>query len=132
MTHVPAQLKYSKTHEWVDTQESQGHMIGITDHAQSQLGDIVFVELPHVGKILKQGDVFGVIESVKAASDLYAPISGEVVAVNQALMNQPELVNESTYDDGWIIKIKPSHPAEINALLDAQGYQTAVLETVKE
>ena len=117
----PSDLKYAKTHEWV-RDEGDVVTIGISQHAQELLGDLVFVELPAVGKIVSVGAEIAVVESVKAASDVYAPISGEVVAVNTQLESQPELVNSAPYGEGWLFKLKPSDKAELNALLSAQEY----------
>lgn len=122
---IPGGLRYTKEDEWV--REDGGEMVvGVTDFAQSQLGDIVFVELPSVGAAVEAGSPFGTIESVKAVSDLYAPISGEVVAINEALGDKPELVNESCYATGWLIRVRPSDPAELGRLLDATAYQSSI------
>jgi len=120
----PAELKYTKDHEWVRSGDAAA-TIGITDYAQAQLGDVVFVELPAVGRTLKQGEVFGTIESVKAVSELYAPVSGEVVAVNDALSTSPESVNKDPHG-AWIIKVKPSNAGELGALLDSAAYGALV------
>ena len=120
----PADLKYTKDHEWVRSADGEA-TIGITDYAQAQLGDVVFVELPAVGRTIKQGEVFGTIESVKAVSELYAPVSGEVVAVNDALSTSPESVNKDPHG-AWIIKVKPSNAGELGALLDATAYGALV------
>lgn len=120
---IPADLKYAKTHEWVKI-EGDTATIGITQFAQEQLGDLTFVELPEVGDVLNQGSEFGSVESVKAASELYAPVSGEVLEVNEALEDAPEKVNESPYDEGWLLKIKISGEAE--GLLDADAYSAVV------
>ncbi len=120
----PADLKYTKDHEWVRAGDGAA-VIGITNYAQAQLGDVVFVELPAVGRTVKQGEVFGTIESVKAVSELYAPVSGEVVAVNDALSTSPESVNKDPHG-AWIIKIKPSDAGELGALLDATAYGALV------
>ncbi len=120
-TEIPDDLRYSEEDEWLRSEDDQC-IVGVTDYAQQQLGDIVFVELPEVGSDVKKGQPFGVIESVKAVSDLYAPISGEVIEVNSALANQPELVNGDCYGDGWIVSIAPSNEAEIEQLLDAAAY----------
>ena len=119
----PADLKYTKDHEWV--RGGTEATIGITDYAQAQLGDVVFVELPAVGRTIKQGEVFGTIESVKAVSELYAPVSGEVVAVNDALSTSPESVNKDPHG-AWIIKVKPSNAGELGSLLDATAYGALV------
>jgi len=117
--------KYTETHEWAK-QEGDVVVVGVTDYAQHQLGDVVFVELPSVGKEVSAGKAFGVVESVKAASDVYAPVSGTVVAINEALANQPDLVNKDAFGSGWFIKIKPSNPAELDKLLDAATYQKKI------
>lgn len=122
---IPANLRFSMEDEWV-RQEDGRVVVGITDYAQDQLGDIVFVELPEVGASFAKGESFGVVESVKAVSDLFSPIGGEVVAVNADLADQPELVNESCYGGGWILAFAPSDPGEIEALLDAEGYRKHV------
>ena len=119
--NVPANLKYAKSHEWVKLDADGSVTIGITDHAQEALGDIVFLELPDVGRIVKVGEEIAVVESVKAASDIYAPVSGEVVAVNQPAADVPESVNQDAYS-AWLFKIKPANPAELEALLDAAAY----------
>ncbi|MEO5822906.1 MAG: glycine cleavage system protein GcvH [Vicinamibacteraceae bacterium] len=120
----PADLKYTKDHEWVRAGDGEA-IIGITHYAQAQLGDVVFVELPAVGRAIKQGEAFGTIESVKAVSELYAPVSGEVTAVNDALSTSPESVNKDPHG-AWIIKVKPSNAGEIGSLLDAAAYQALV------
>lgn len=121
----PAELKYTKDHEWVRAGDGEA-TVGITSYAQAQLGDVVFVELPAVGRTISQGEVFGTIESVKAVSELYAPVSGEVTAVNDALGAQPEMVNKDPHGSAWIIKVKPSNPAELDSLLDAAAYGALV------
>lgn len=122
MSNVPANLKYADSHEWVLDHGDGTVTIGITDHAQALLGDLVFVELPEVGASLNTGDECGVVESVKAASDIYAPISGEVLAVNEALDGSPELVNSDPYAAGWIFKLKLANTSEVAALLSAEAY----------
>ncbi|MDE0085375.1 MAG: glycine cleavage system protein GcvH [Candidatus Poribacteria bacterium] len=122
---IPDNLKYNESHEWVKP-ENDIATIGITDYAQSEIQDIVYVELPEVGTQLTHKTEFGVIESVKAAFDLYAPISGEVIEINETLLDAPEQVNESPYDDGWFLKIKMTNPSELDALLDADGYQAHI------
>lgn len=117
-----SQLRYSKDHEYVRLEGEIG-IVGISDHAQSQLGDVVFVELPKVGAQLTQGGEAAVVESVKAASEVYAPVSGEVVAVNDALEGQPSLINEDATDKGWIFRVRLSAPAELDALMDEAAYQ---------
>ena len=127
MSNVPAELKYSKEHEWLRKEADGTYTIGITEHAQELLGDMVFVDLPEVGATVAAGDDCAVAESVKAASDIYAPISGEIVAVNEALGDAPEQVNSEPYGEGWIFKIKASDEAEVDALLSATEYE-ALLE----
>ncbi|TCD25783.1 glycine cleavage system protein GcvH [Lelliottia amnigena] len=127
MSNVPAELKYSKEHEWLRKEADGTYTVGITEHAQELLGDMVFVDLPDVGTTVGAGDDCAVAESVKAASDIYAPVSGEIVAVNDALSDSPELVNSDPYTDGWIFKIRAADEAEVEALLDATAY-AALLE----
>jgi glycine cleavage system H protein len=122
---IPAGLKYSKEHEWVATEETVA-TIGITDYAQDQLGEIVYVELPAVGDKISKDDAFGVVESVKAVSDIYAPVSGTVVEVNQELPESPEMINEDPYGDGWLVKVKVSDPAELDDLLDHDEYEELI------
>ena len=126
MSNVPADLRYAKSHEWLRVEADGQATIGITDYAQSSLGDITFVQLPKVGAVLKAGETFGVVESVKAASDLYLPVAATVVAVNAALDSAPETVNTAPYDGGWMLKAKLADPAAVAALLDATAY-TALL-----
>ena len=114
--------KYAKSHEWLKLESDGTATVGITDHAQNSLGDITFVQLPKVGAAFKAGEAFGVVESVKAASDLYLPVAGTVVAVNTALDGAPETVNQSPYDNGWMIKLKVANPGEAGALLSAEDY----------
>ncbi len=122
---IPDNLKYNESHEWVKPEDGIA-TIGITDYAQSEIQDIVYVELPEVGTQLTHKTEFGVIESVKAAFDLYAPVSGEVIEVNESLLDAPEQVNESPYDDGWFLKIKMTDPSELDALFDADNYQSHI------
>lgn len=122
---IPADLKYTDSHEWIRVESDGSVTVGITHHAQDLLGDLVFVENPKVGRLFKKGEECGVVESVKAASDIYAPISGEVTAINEALDASPQLINESAYD-AWMFKLKPSQPNEVGTLLDAAAYQTLV------
>ncbi len=126
MSNIPANLRYTESHEWVLDNGDGTLTIGITDHAQEALGDVVFVELPEVGRALDKGEEFGVIESVKAASDLYAPLDGEIVAINEALEDAPETVNTSPYDDGWLLTIKISDSDALDDLLDADAYAAIV------
>jgi len=122
---IPKSLRYTKEHEWVKV-DGQEVTVGITDFAQSSLGDIVFVELPKVGQRLTQAQPFGSVEAVKAVSDLFSPVSGEVTAVNEAIGDDPTTVNRSPYEDGWMIKAKVADPSEVGGLLDAEAYQALV------
>jgi glycine cleavage system H protein len=122
----PEELQYTKEHEWVRIEEDDLVVIGITDFAQSELGDIVYVDVDTVDMELEQNDVFGVVEAVKTTSDLYMPVGGEVVEVNPQLKNQPELVNTDPYGEGWIIKVKMAEPSELSALMDADAYEALV------
>ncbi|MAA93914.1 MULTISPECIES: glycine cleavage system protein GcvH [unclassified Arsukibacterium] len=128
MSSIPTELKYASSHEWVRNDGDGIYTVGITEHAQELLGDMVFVELPEVGDSVTQGDDCAVAESVKAASDIYAPLSGEVVEINDALADSPEQVNASPYTDGWMFKIKVSDESELDALLDAAGYESSIDE----
>jgi glycine cleavage system H protein len=128
MSKVPAELKYVDTHEWVRLEADGTVTIGITDHAQAALGDLVFVEAPKAGRNLKKDEACAVVESVKAASDVYAPIAGEVIAANEALGNSPEILNSDPYGDGWMWKMKVD-AADLSGLLDAAGYE-AFLKTL--
>lgn len=122
MSKIPAELKYVSSHEWVRDEGDGTVTIGITDHAQDLLGDVVFVELPEVGSRFDAGEEMGVVESVKAASDVYAPLSGEVVEINETLENAPETVNSEPYGDGWFFRVKLSDAGELESLLDAEAY----------
>ena len=124
---IPADLRYTKEHEWVRL-EGDLATVGITDHAADQLGDIVFVELPAIGTALSQLATFGVVESVKAVSDLFAPVGGEVVEVNEALAGAPEVVNSDPYGAGWLLRVRVADPAEVDALLDPAAYEALVAE----
>ncbi len=126
---IPDELLYTSEDEWVAAADDCV-TVGVTDFAQQQLGDIVYVELPTVGEHFAEGAAFGVIESVKAVSDLSTPIAGEVIAINEDLVNQPEIINEECYGDGWIIKIKPSEEDALGALLDADSYRKIVSERI--
>ncbi|QNI02961.1 glycine cleavage system protein GcvH [Halomonas sp. SH5A2] len=125
MSNLPANLRYAESHEWVLDHQDGTVTIGITDHAQAALGDVVFVELPDVGTTLTKGDEFGVIESVKAASDLYSPVDGEVIDVNEALEDAPETVNDAPYEAGWIMKVRLSDE-NLDELMDADAYQATL------
>ena len=125
MSNLPANLRYAASHEWVLDHQDGTVTIGITDHAQEALGDVVFVELPEVGQSLSKGKEFGVIESVKAASDLYSPVNGEVIEVNEALEDAPETVNDAPYEGGWIMKVRVTDQA-FEGLLDADAYEATL------
>jgi glycine cleavage system H protein len=122
MSEIPAELRFVSTHEWARLEEDGTVTVGITDHAQEALGDIVYVELPEIGQTLSAQSEAGVVESVKAASDIYAPIGGTVVAVNDTLEDAPETVNQDPYGDGWFYRIEPDDVADLEELLDAEGY----------
>lgn len=126
MSTIPADLRYAKSHEWLRTGADGTATVGITDYAQSSLGDITFVQLPKVGATLKAGETFGVVESVKAASDLYLPVAGTILAINSALDGAPETVNSVPYDGGWMLKIKLADPASVGALLDPAAYTALI------
>lgn len=123
MSQTPSELKYASSHEWARLEDDGTVTIGITDHAQEALGDVVFVELPEVGVVMAAGDDAGVVESVKAASDIYAPVGGEVIAINEHLDGEPERVNADPYDDGWFFRLQPSDTSELGALMTADAYQ---------
>ena len=122
MAKIPNNLKFLDSHEWARLEEDGTVTVGISDHAQGLLGDIVFVELPDTGKIINKQDDIAIVESVKAASDVYSPLSGEIISVNEALNDNPELINSSPYNDGWFFKIKPQNNDELEDLLDAEAY----------
>jgi glycine cleavage system H protein len=126
--NVPANLKYTKSHEWTRLEADGTVTVGITDHAQEALGDIVFLELPQPGRVVKAGEECAVVESVKAASDIYAPIGGEIAAANEGVADAPESVNQDAYA-AWLFKIKPANPADLDALLDAAGYEKVAQES---
>jgi glycine cleavage system H protein len=128
MSNVPNELKYTPSHEWIRAEGDGVYTVGITEHAQELLGDMVFVELPEVGDNAAAGDDVAVAESVKAASDIYAPIAGEVLAVNEELEDSPELVNSDPYGDGWLFKLKADDESELESLLDAEGYAASIEE----
>lgn len=123
----PEELKYTEEHEWVMVEDELA-VIGISDFAQDALGDVVFVELPEVGAVLEAGKAFGVVESVKAVSDIYAPVSGTVEEINEDLLDAPEIINTSPYEDGWMIKIRMDDAAEADALMTADAYQALIAE----
>ncbi|MGC3934264.1 glycine cleavage system protein GcvH [Pseudomonas atacamensis] len=127
MSDIPAELRFAESHEWARLETDGTVTVGISDHAQEALGDVVFVELTEVGKVFAAGEQSGVVESVKAASDIYAPVSGEVIAINEDLSGSPELLNSDPYG-AWIFKLKPSNKAELDKLLDAAAYKAAIGE----
>ena len=126
MSSVPSDLRYAKSHEWLKPAGDGTATVGITDYAQNSLGDITYVQLPKAGATLAAGQVYGVVESVKAASDLYMPVAGTVIEVNSALDSAPETVNGAPYDGGWMLKIKPADSASVNSLLDAAAYEKLI------
>ena len=128
MSKIPAELKYSKSHEWIRAEEDGTVTIGITDHAQDELGDIVYLELPEVGRVIAVDDVFGTVESVKAVSELYAPVAGEVVAVNDSLTNAEATLNESPYEKGWMIKVRLKDDSGAGELMTADAYKSEIGE----
>lgn len=127
MSQIPSELRYAKSHEWLSAPAADGTaLVGITDHAQNALGDITYVQLPKIGAAFKAGDTFGAVESVKAASDIYSPVAGTVVEINEALNSAPETVNQDPYGKGWLIKLKLANVGEAEGLLDAKGYETSL------
>lgn len=127
MSKVPAELKYTKSHEWIRAEADGTLTIGVTDHAQEALGDVVFLELPEAGRNLSAGEACAVIESVKAASDIYAPVAGEVITNNQDVADAPESVNADAYG-AWLFKLKPANPDDVGALMDAAGYEAEIAQ----
>ena len=125
MAKVPSNLKFLDSHEWARVEDDGTVTVGISDHAQELLGDIVFVELPEIGKEISQSSDIAIVESVKAASDVYSPLSGEVTEINEALNDNPEIINSSPYEDGWFFKIKPQDISEMEKLLDADAYESS-------
>jgi len=128
MSEIPANLKYTKSHEWVEVLDDGTVKVGITDHAQEMLGDMVYVEVPEVGAAVSVGEECAVVESVKAASDVYSPVTGEVIAVNEDLADTPDLVNNHPYGDGWIMQVRLSEEGELDELLDADAYGEVAAE----
>lgn len=126
MSDFPTELKYAETHEWVRLEDDGTVVVGITDHAQDALGDIVYVELPEVGANADSGGEVAVVESVKAASDIYSPVSGEILEINSGLEDEPETVNQSPYGDGWLFRVKLADPEDIESLMDADGYKSMI------
>ena len=123
MSNIPENLKYTKDHEWIRHESDGTCLVGITDHAQDSLGDVTFVEIPAIGESFEEGATFGVVESVKAASDLYFPLSGEITEVNDILVDSPEKVNEDPYGDGWMVRIRPADSSESGGLLSPEQYK---------
>lgn len=128
MSEIPNDLKYTKTHEWVRLDDDGMVTVGITDHAQELLGDVVFVECPEIGKTVAAEEACAVVESVKAASDIYAPVGGEVLEINEALTEAPEQINQSAYDDGWIFRLRPDDGTALEELLDADEYNALLAQ----
>ncbi len=128
MSNVPQDLRYASSHEWARLEDDGTVVVGISDHAQAALGDLVYVEVPETGTEVGAGDSCAVVESVKAASDVYAPVAGKIVDSNAALADAPELVNEQPYGDGWLMRIEPSEPADLDKLLDAEAYEATLDE----
>ncbi len=128
MSDIPSELKYASSHEWARMEDDGSIVVGITDHAQALLGDVVYVELPEVDTEIGAGDEIAVVESVKAASDIYAPISGTIVEVNESLEDAPETVNTDCYGDGWMFRIQPSNETDYQDLLDADGYAESIAD----
>lgn len=126
MSEIPSDLRYTETHEWVSNEEDGTIKVGITDHAQSQLGDLVYVELPEVGDRVEAGDACAVVESVKAASDVYSPVTGEVTAVNEDLEDSPELVNQDAFGDGWLFALNADDAGDADKLMDAEAYADSI------
>ena len=123
MAEFPAELRFAESHEWVRMEADGTITVGISDHAQEELGDVVFVEFPEIETAVEAGDEAGVVESVKAASDIYAPVTGIIIAINTSLEDAPEIVNESPFDKGWFFKIQPNDPGKLNDLMDAEAYE---------
>jgi len=132
MSQIPSELKYTPSHEWIRIEDDGSVTVGITHHAQELLGDLVYVELPEMGHEIHSGDETGVVESVKAASDLYSPLNGEITAVNDALSESPELINQDPYGGGWIFKLQPNDAADLDELLDAEAYEAQVEAETEE
>jgi len=126
MSEIPADLKYTKSHEWVKLEEDGSILVGITDHAQDLLGDMVYVEQPEPGAEIEAEEACAVVESVKAASDVYGPVTGEIIEANEALADTPELVNNDPYGDGWLMRIKPADSLDVEQLMDAESYTAHV------
>jgi glycine cleavage system H protein len=127
----PSDYRYTKDHEWIKVEGSSG-TIGITDYAQHELGDVVFAELPKVGALIKSGESFGTVESVKAVSDIFSPVSGEITEINSALMESPETINRDPHGSAWLVKMRLTDPKEVSGLMDAAAYETFIAEQAKE
>ncbi|MEE8528035.1 MAG: glycine cleavage system protein GcvH [Gammaproteobacteria bacterium] len=128
MANIPTELRYAKTHEWARLEDDGTVVVGISDHAQSALGDLVFVEVPEAGTEVASGDACAIVESVKAASDVYSPIAGEIIAANEALGDAPEMINQDPYGDGWIMRMNPADAGEIGEIMDAEAYEAFLEE----
>jgi len=128
MSEIPSELRFAESHEWVESLEDGLMRVGISDHAQEQLGDLVFVELPEEGAEITRGETCAVVESVKAASDVYAPVTGEIVGINQALDDAPETINNDPYGDGWLFTVRPSDESDLDELMDAEAYAEHISE----
>jgi glycine cleavage system H protein len=128
MSQVPEELRYTESHEWIREEDDGSLTVGITDHAQAQLGDLVYVELPEAGKAFHANEEMAVVESVKAASDVYSPVGGEVLAVNAVLVDSPDLVNQDPYGDGWLVRVRPHDRSELGALMTSEDYRTMLEE----
>lgn len=126
MSNIPSELRYASSHEWARVEDDGSVTVGITEHAQEQLGDVVYVEVPEIGTVFAAGDEAGVVESVKAASDIYSPVSGEIIAVNELLEDEPETVNAEPYDKGWFFKLQPSDLGDLENLMGADDYQASI------
>jgi glycine cleavage system H protein len=126
MTNIPVDLKYTKSHEWARSNEDGSLTIGISDNAQDQLGDMVYIEVPEVGQTVAAEEACAVVESVKAASDVYSPVAGEIIAVNEQLTDSPETVNQDPYGEGWIFRLKPTDAGSVKTLLDGEAYQALI------
>jgi glycine cleavage system H protein len=127
----PSDYRYTKDHEWIKVEGSSG-TVGITDYAQHELGDVVFAELPKVGALIKSGESFGTVESVKAVSDIFSPVSGEITEINSALMDSPETINRDPHGSAWLVKMRLTDPKEVSGLMDAAAYETFIAEQAKE
>ena len=128
MSRMPSDLSYAESHEWLRLEGDGTAFVGVTDHAQDALGDVVYVELPEIGAQIDAGAEVAVVESVKAASDIYSPVTGEILLINDALEDQPDLVNSSPYADGWLFSVRLDNPEEVDAMLDADAYQAVIDE----